>query len=261
MSGGERAASDEQSRMKDFASLTGKRLLVTGADSGIGRAFVELAVGAGALVAALVHEDSGALDGLVPADRRYVADLANAARAAAATRDAIDALGGIDGLVASAGVFVHLGGLETEADDWDRVLDVNLRGTFVVARECGKAMQRQQSGAIVLVSSQIGQVGHPRAAAYAASKSGVNGLVRAMALELAPASVRVNGVAPGPVATPMTAEAMADPERAARLTAQIPLGRLGTAAEIAAAIRFLLADDASFVSGQILTVDGGITAA
>lgn len=247
--------------MNEFARLAGKRLLVTGADSGIGRAFVELAADAGAILAALVHEDSEALDGLVPAERRHAVDLADAARAAAATRDAIDGLGGIDGLVASAGVFVHLGALETDADDWDRVLDVNLRGAFVVARECGKVMQRQRSGAIVLVSSQIGEVGHPRAAAYAASKSGVNGLVRAMALELAPANVRVNGVAPGPVATPMTAEAMADPERAARLTAQIPLGRLGTAEEIAAAIRFLLADDAAFVTGQILTVDGGVTAA
>ncbi len=247
--------------MNDFASLAGKRLLVTGADSGIGRAFVEVAAEAGAVVAALIHEDGGALDGLVAGDRRHAADLADAAQAADAARDAIDGLGGIDGLVASAGVFVHLGALETEADDWDRVLDVNLRGAFVVARECGKVMQRQQSGAIVLVSSQIGRVGHPRAAAYAASKSGVNGLVRAMALELAPANVRVNGVAPGPISTPMTAEAMADPKRAAALTAQVPLGRLGTAAEIAAAIRFLLADDAAFVTGQILTVDGGITAA
>lgn len=247
--------------MNGFASLAGKRLLVTGADSGIGRAFVELATGAGAIVAVLLREDDGTLDGLVPVDRRHAADLADATLAASATRDAIDGLGGVDGLVASAGVFVHLGALETEADDWDRVLDVNLRGAFVVARECGKTMQRQRGGAIVLVSSQIGQVGHPRAAAYAASKSGVNGLVRAMALELAPANVRVNGVAPGPVATPMTAEAMADPERAAALTAQIPLGRLGAAEEIAAAIRFLLADDAGFVTGQILTVDGGITAA
>lgn len=247
--------------MNGFASLAGKRLIVTGADSGIGLAFVELAAGAGATVAALVHEDGGALDGLVPADRRQAADLADATRAADATQRAIESLGGIDGLVASAGVFARLGIVETETDDWDRVLDVNLRGTFVVARECARSMQAQQSGAIVLVSSQIGSVGHPRAAAYAASKSGVDGLVRAMALELAPAGVRVNGVAPGPVATPMTAEAAADPERAAALTAQIPLGRLGTAAEIAAAIRFLLADDAAFVTGHVLTVDGGVTAA
>ena len=239
------------------ATFDGKTLLVTGGDSGIGLALVRSAVAIGARVAVIIKEDSGNLDGLVDADTRF--DPEAAGNAAAAAIESLD--GRVDGLAACAGVFLRRTALETTIDDWNTVLDVNLRGSFVVAQAAGAAMRRAGGGSIVLVSSQIGEVGHPAAAAYAASKAGINGLARAMALELAGDGVRVNAVAPGPVETPMTAAAMADPERAGALVAQVPLGRLGQPEEIANAIAFLLSDEASFITGQVLTADGGVTTA
>mgnify|MGYP005625059161 FL=1 len=121
-------------------------------------------------------------------------------------------------------------------------------------------MQKQAAGSIVFVSSQIGLVGHPLGAAYAASKAGINGLTKSTAVELAPNSIRVNAVAPGPVVSDMTAKARADEKRYNSLLADIPMGRFGQPEEIATIINFLLSEASSFITGQVIVADGGFTA-
>lgn len=242
-------------------TLKDRRLLVTGGDSGIGLAFVRTAAADGAHIAVLSRDDDDALDGLIDSSLRFQVDLRNTASSSDAIRAAIGALGGqLDGLLSNAGIFLHKRALETETGEWQAVIETNLRAGFELAREATPAMLQSSAPAMVFVSSQIGIVGHPHAAAYAASKAGLNGLVKALAQELAPHRIRVNAVAPGPIETPMTAAARADEQRTEAILASIPIGRFGRPEEVANAIRFLLTDASSFTTGQIIPVDGGVTA-
>jgi len=243
-------------------SLVNRRLFITGMGSGIGLATARLAVAEGAKVAGSIQsaDQLAHLSGIVQEDRCYELDVTNEAALDAAVADAAGRLGGLDGIVASAGIIMLLTSADTDSADWSRIIETNLTASFTLARAATSFLTASGNAAMVLISSQIGLVGHQRAAAYAASKAGINGLAKSLALELAERNVRVNAVAPGPIATDMTAATRADPDRYEALRAAIPMGRFGTAEEIADLVVFLLSDQASFITGEVVVADGGFTA-
>jgi NAD(P)-dependent dehydrogenase (short-subunit alcohol dehydrogenase family) len=240
--------------------LSGKCALVTGAASGIGSACVRRFAAEGARVAGLDLAKPGGDLPLAAFESADVRDEAQVARAVAA----IDAaLGGIDCVINAAGVAG--GGMAHELDvaEWRRVLDINLTGTFLVAKHAIAAMlRRKRPGAIVNLASVYGLEGGELTAPYNASKGGVVLLTRNLALDYGPQRIRTNCICPGYIRTPMTAmlNEPAMKEVTDRVVHAHPLGRLGEPEEIAAAALFLCSDDASFVNGAALAVDGGYSA-
>jgi len=202
-----------------------------------------------ATVAAAVR-DAGA------AAQTVCADVADPAQAAEWVKAAESALGPITGLVCNAGVIRSQFTAMTAPDEWRAVLATNLDGAFHCTKAVIRGMMRQRCGRIVYVSSDAALLGDLMRAAYSASKAGLLGLMRATARELAPSGITVNAVAPGIIATDMTADI---PEtRRARQLAAIPMNRFGDPREVAAVIRYLLSADAAFITGQTLSVDGGL---
>jgi 3-oxoacyl-[acyl-carrier protein] reductase len=239
--------------------LTGRVAVVTGGTRGIGRTIVETLAEAGATVA-IVGRDPTAVESAAVAvghgARGFACDVSDLA-AVNAMIDAVEqALGQIDILVNNAGITRDNILVRMKDNEWDEVLDANLRGAFATMRAASRGMMKRRAGRIINISSIVGLIGNKGQANYAASKAGLIGLTKSVARELASRRVLVNVVAPGFVETDMT-HAMPEAART-ELIRQIPLERLGTPADIAAMVTFLASEHASYITGQVFVVDGGM---
>ena len=240
--------------------LKGKNVIVTGGASGIGQATATRFLEEGSNVCVFdrdpdaltrVQQELPNLAGAIKADVSQPDDVQ------AAFAEAVDCMGSVDVLINNAGISIRHGFLDITIEEWDRVLDVNLKGVFLVAQTAARHMMDRGSGVIVNTASTAGSTGYPHYADYSASKGGVIALTQAMALELAP-TIRVNAISPGYVLTPMQRAEYSD-EMLDAVNRKIPLGRHAKPAEIAALFAFLASEDAAFATGQVYVMDGAET--
>ena len=251
----------------DF-DLTGQVALVTGGSRGIGRDLARALAACGATVLAGVRSGSDSPEAAAVAwsadHSGSVAPVTLDVTDVAGTRAAVDRIvadhGRIDILVNNAGLGANHDAVDVTEADWDAMMAVNLKGLFFTSQAVGRHMIERGYGRIVNVSSQAGLVGIKRHAVYSASKGGVNLVTKVLALEWAPFGVTVNAIAPTWINTPGTAERLDDPAFLAGVLARIPVGRVGTTADVAAAVVFLASRASSLITGVVLPVDGGWTA-
>lgn len=241
--------------------LQGKRILVTGGSRGIGASIVKTLAERGARVMftyASRKESAEALFREIPGMGHDIVqmDLSSEESVDKAVQTTLEKLGGIDGLVNNAGMTKDTLILRMKADDFDQVINTNLRGTFLVTRAVVKSMIRARAGSIVSVSSVIGAMGNAGQSNYAASKAGIEAFSRSIAREVATRNVRVNCVAPGFINTEMT-DVLTE-EQKTNILSRIPLERIAAPEEIAYAVAFLLSDESKYITGHTLDVNGGM---
>jgi len=239
--------------------LGGKVAVVTGGSRGIGLAIAQALAGAGAKVAVLARDGAraqAAAGGLGGGAQGYDCAVSDAAQVEATLGAVDNALGPVDILVNNAGIARDNLLFRIGEDDWDQVLGTNLKGAFLMTKLAARGMIKRRWGRVVNITSVVGLTGNKGQSNYAASKAGLIGFTKAVAKELASRNVLVNAVAPGYIDTEMTRSIAEEAKQA--LQAAIPLGRLGQGADVAAAVLFLASDLASYITGQVLVVDGGM---
>lgn len=238
--------------------LKNKRVLVTGGASGIGAATVSRFIDEQSVVT-ILDWDQGALDKIkqeIPDISGTIkGDVSNPSDIESAFNEVKELMGGIDVLINNAGISIRDPFMDISYEEWQKVLNVNLTGVFLVAQATAKLMLEGSGGVIINMGSTNGIMGYPFYASYNASKAGVIELTKSMALELAP-TIRVNAVCPGFILTPMQ-EAEYTPEMLQEFKSKIPLGRLGKPEEVAGLFVFLASDDAKYLTGQCVIIDGG----
>lgn len=243
-------------------ALEGRIALVTGATRGIGAAILEAFVKAGAAVVGTATREEGAagiterIAALGGKGRGIALDVRDAEASAAAVDAVVKEFGRIDILVNNAGITRDTLVLRMKDDAWNDVIETDMTAGFRLARACVRSMMRQRSGRIISITSVVGAIGNAGQVNYAAAKAGLTGMSRALAREIGSRGITVNCVAPGFIATDMTADLPEEHKRA--LLAQIPLGRLGDPADVAAAVLFLASDAGAYVTGTTIHVNGGM---
>lgn len=240
--------------------LTGKTALVTGATGGIGGEIAKALHKQGATVA-LSGRNKEKLDALAKElgsnVHTIVADLSNSDGIASLIKDAEEAMGQIDILVNNAGLTRDNLSMRMKDEEWDEVIDVNLTAPFKLAKACQRGMMKRRHGRIINISSVVGTTGNPGQCNYVASKAGMSGWTKAMGMEIASRGITVNCVAPGFIATAMT-DALTDDQKT-KINATIPAGRMGSPEEIASAVAYLASDEAAYITGATIHVNGGMS--
>ena len=239
--------------------LSNRVALITGSTRGIGRAIAATCAEAGARVAVVGRDKSKAEEAaaaLGGAARGFACDIADTAAVNQLITDVETAFGSVDILVNNAGLTRDNIVPRLKDEDWQVVIDTNLRGAFATTRAAARGMMKRRWGRIINIASVVGITGNKGQANYAASKAGLIGLTKSVAKELASRNVLANAVAPGFIETDMTSALTADARAA--LSAQIPLERLGTPADIAGTVAFLASEHAAYITGQVFVVDGGM---
>jgi 3-oxoacyl-[acyl-carrier protein] reductase len=241
-----------------------KVVLVTGGSRGIGRACAVAFAQAGASTVvisyagneAAAQETVGLLQAAGAKAEALKFDVADTAACASAIEGVVKTHGRLDVLVNNAGVAVDGLVMRVKDDDWDRQLDTNLKGAFALIRAASRPMMKQRGGAIINITSVVGEMGNGGQVAYSASKAGLIGLTKSVARELSSRNIRVNAVSPGFIGTDMTSHL--NDELRQKMLEGIPLGRLGNPEEVAGAVLFLASDAASYITGEVLKVNGGM---